>query len=108
VANIVSQATYIILGEQVEGAEHLVVFNVERAGSLEVALEGEHGRRLDVELFWCAHLTDLPVVLLSRHPRRPPRSAAVVVVRVGVEVLLLVLSTVVEELRHGERLCWWW
>ena len=94
--------TYIILSEQVEGAEHLVILNVEGAGGLEVTLEGDGRWGLDVELLWRAHLlSDLPVVLLSRDPGRPPRSAAVVVVRMSVEVLLLVLATVVEELRHG-------
>jgi len=94
----------IILSEQVERAEHLVVLNVERPCGLEVALEGEHGRWLDVELFRRAHLSDLPLGVLSRDPGRPPRSAAVVVVRVGVKVLWLVLTTIVEELRHGD--CW--
>ena len=92
----------IILSEQVERTEHLIVFNIKGPGGLEVTLECEHGRRLDVELLWRAHLlSDLPVVLLSRDPGRPPRSAAVVVVRMSVEVLLLVLAAVVEELRHG-------
>jgi hypothetical protein len=101
----VGQDTYIILSEQVERAEHLVIFNIKRPCGLEVTLECEHGGRLDVELFRCAHLSDLAVVLLSRDAWRPPRSAAVVVVRVSVEVLLLVLTTVVEELRHGDGLC---
>jgi hypothetical protein len=102
VANIVGQDTYIILSEQVEGAEHLIVLNIKGPCSLEVTLECEHRGRLDVELLGRAHLlSDLPVVLLSRHPGRPPRSAAVMVVRMSVEVLLLVLATVVEELRHG-------
>lgn len=100
------RATYIILGEQVEGTEHLVIFNVERARGLEVALEGEHGGGLDGELFRGAHLSDLAVVLLSRHPGRPPRSAAVVVVRVGVHMLWLTLASVVEEVRHGNGVSW--
>lgn len=90
--------TYIILSEQVERAEHLVVLDIEGPCGLEVTLECEHGGWLDVELFRSAHLADLPVVLLSRDPGRPARSAAVVVVRVRVEMLLLVLTTVVEEL----------
>jgi hypothetical protein len=97
----------IILGEQVERAEHLVILDVERPRGLEVTLECKHRGRLDVELLGRAHLADLSVVLLSRDPGRPPRSAAVVVVRVGGEVLWLVLATVVEKLRHGERVCWW-
>ena len=88
-----------------EGAEHLVVLDVEGAGSLEVALEGEHGRGLDVELLWGADLAELLVVLLGRDPGRPPRSAAVVVVRMSIEVLGVVLGGVVEELRHDYRLC---
>ena len=105
-ANIAGQATYIILSEQVERAEHLVVLDVERPRSLEVTLEGEHRGRLDVELLGRAHLAELLLVLLGRDPGRPPRSAAVVVVRVGVEVLrLLVLPSVVEELRHDYGLC---
>jgi hypothetical protein len=97
--------TYIVLSEQVEGAEHLVILNVERPRGLEVALECKHRGWLDVELLGRAHLADLPVILLSRDPGRPPRSAAVVVVivmGVRVEVLWLVLATVVEELRHGD------
>lgn len=106
VANIASQATYIILGKQVERAEHLVVLDVEGPCSLKVALEGKHRGRLDVELLRRAHLAELLLVLLRRDPGRPPRSAAVVVVRVSVEVLgLLVLTTVVEELRHDYGVC---
>jgi hypothetical protein len=97
VANIVGRDTYIILGEQVERAKHLVVLNIEGPCSLKVTLECKHGGWLDVELFRGAHLADLPLVL-SRDPGRTARSAAVVVVRVSVEVLLLVLTTVVEEL----------
>jgi hypothetical protein len=96
--------TYIILSEQVERAEHLVVLYVERACGLEVALECEHRRGLDVELLRGAHLAELLVVLLGRDPRRPPRAAAVVaVVGVRIDMLrLLVLASVVEELRHGD------
>lgn len=102
--------TYIVLSEQVERAEHLVILNVERPRGLEVALECEHRGRLDVELLRRAHLADLPVVLLGRDPGRPPRSAAVMVVVVGVrvKVLWLVLAAVVEELRHGDGAWWWW
>jgi hypothetical protein len=96
--------TYIVLGEQVERAKHLIVLNVKRPCSLEVALECEHGRGLDVELLGGAYLAELLVVLLGRDPGRPPRAAAVVVVGVGVDVLGLVLARVVEELRHGDRL----
>jgi hypothetical protein len=95
--------TYIVLGEQMEGAEHLVVLNVERPCSLKIALECEHRRRLDVKLLWGAHLAELLVVLLGRDPGRPPRAAAVVVVvGVGIDVLGLVLASIVEELRHGD------
>ena len=95
------QATYIILGEQVEWAEHLVVLDVKRPCSLKVALECDHVGRLDVEFFGRAHLAELLVVLLRRDPGRPPRSAAMMVVRVRIKVLRLVLASVVEELRHG-------
>ena len=104
-----SQATYIILSEQMERAEHLVVLDVERPRGLKIALEGEHGGWLDVELLRRAHLAELLLVLLGRDSGRPPRSAAVVVVRVGVEMLgVVLLGTVVEELRHGWLLLWWW
>lgn len=93
----------IILREQVEWAEHLVVFNVERPCGLEVSLECDHGRWLDVEILGGANLAVLLVTLLGRHPGRPPRSAAMVVVRVGVEVLLVMLSVV--ELRHDYGWC---
>ena len=105
------QATYIILGEQVERAEHFVVLNVKRPGGLEVALVCDEGGGLDVELLGGADLAELLVVLLGRDPGRPPRSAAVVVVGVGVEVLgVVLLGTVVEELRHvgGGGLWWLW
>lgn len=91
----------IILSEQVEGAEHLIVFNVKGAGGLKVALVGDEGGRLDVELLGGADLAELLVVLLGRDSGGPSRAAAVVVMRVGVEVLSVVLlGTVVEELRH--------
>lgn len=107
-ANVVGRATYIILGEQVERAKHLIILNVKRPGSLKVALEGHQVWRLDIELLGGAHLTELLVVLLSRDPGRPPRSAAVVVVGVGVDVLWVVLATIVEELRHDYRRWWTW
>lgn len=107
VANIVGQATYIILSEQVEGAEHFIVFNVKRSCGFKISLERNHRWWLDVELLWGAHLTELFVTLLSRHPGRPPRSAAVVIMGVSIVVLLLVLATVVEELRHDYKLRWW-
>jgi len=97
----------IILSEQVERAEHLVVLDVERAGGLEVALEGNGRRWLHVEFLGGADLAELLLLMLGRDPWRAPRSAAVVVVvvvvvvLVGGEVLGVVLCTVVEELRHG-------
>lgn len=93
----------IILSEQVERAEHLVVLDVEGAGGLEVALEGNGRGRLHVELLGGADLAELLLLMLGRDPWRAPRSAAVVVVvvvLVGGEVLGVVLCTVVEELRH--------
>ena len=51
-------------------------------------------------------MAELLVVLLSRDPGRPPRSAAVVVVRMSIQMLrVLLLRTVVEELRHDYGLC---
>lgn len=94
----------IILSEQVERAEHLVVLDVKGPRGLKIALEGNHGRRLDVELLGSADLAELFVILLSRDPGRPPRSAAVVVVGVSIKVLgvvLLLCAVAVEELRHG-------
>jgi hypothetical protein len=101
---LAGRATYIILSEQVERAEHLVVLNVERAGGLEVALEGNGRGGFHVELLGGADLAELLLLMLGRDPWRAPRSAAVVVVvvvLVGGEVLGVVLCTVVEELRHG-------
>ncbi len=99
-----SHVTYIILSEQMERAEHLVVLDVKRPCGLEVTLECDEIRGLDVELLGGADLAKVLVVLLGGEARCPPRPAAVVVVRVGVHVLLLLvmvlLRTVVEELRH--------
>lgn len=99
--------TYIILSEQVERAEHLVVLNVERPGSLKVSLKCNGGWGLDIELLGRADLAELLLLVLGRDPGCAPRSAAVVivVVLVGVEVLRMVLRAVVEELRHGCWLC---
>lgn len=95
-----SPTTYIVLGEQVEGAEHLVVFDVKGAGGLEVTPEGEGGGGLNAELLGGTDLAELLVVLLGRDSRGPPGSA-MVGVRVVVE-LRVVVGTVVEELRsHG-------
>ena len=67
-----SQATYIVLREQMERAEELVVLEVEGAGGLKVALEGGDVRRLYDKLLGGAHLSELLVALCSRDPRRPP------------------------------------
>jgi hypothetical protein len=107
VANAVAQATYIILSEQVEGTEHLVVLDVKGPCSLEVSLECKHRWWLNVELLGRAHLAELLLALLSRDPRRPPRPAAVMVVRMRIKVLWVVLTAVVEELRHVLMLCRW-
>lgn len=88
----------IILSEQVEGAEELVVFQVEGPGSLEVALESNRGRGLYDELLWCSDLTvELLLVLGGRDARGSPRSAPMVVVGVAVTVVQ-VMGVVVEEL----------
>jgi hypothetical protein len=66
VANIARwerQVTYIILGEQVEGAEELVVLEIERPCGLEIALKGGHCLGLDNELLWCSDLAELLLVL---------------------------------------------
>lgn len=89
----------IILSEQMEGAEHLVVFEVERPCGFEVSLEGNGAWRFDDKLLWCSHLTvELLLVLGSRDTRGSPRSAAVVVV-VGVAMTVIeVVGTVVDKL----------
>lgn len=94
----------IIFREQMERAKELVVLEIERPGSLEVATEREHGWRLYDELLRCACLTELLVVLRCREPGRPPRSAAMVVVCMGVEVRCMVVMSVAEELRHDHGL----
>lgn len=77
----------IVLGEQVEGAEELVVLEIERPGGLEVATESEERRLLDYELFGGPYLAELLVVLRRRDPGRPPRPAPMVVVVVmGIKV----------------------
>lgn len=55
--------TYIILGEQMERAEELVVLEIERAGGLEVPLEGGDVRGLDDELLGRPYLAELLVVV---------------------------------------------
>ena len=100
----------IVLSEQVEGAEELVILDVERPCGLEVTLEGNESWGLYVELLGCPHLAELLVVVRSRDSGSPPGSAAMVVVRVSIKMWVM-LSTVVEELRHDYRvlleLCWW-
>lgn len=81
-----------------EGAEELVVLEIERPRSLEVALEGGDVGRFYDELLGRSHGTKLLVVLGCRDPRRPPRSAAVVAMGVGIEVRRMVLLSIVEEL----------
>lgn len=77
----------IVLGEQMEGAEELVIFEVEGAGSLKVATEGKQGGRLYDEFLWGPNLAELFVVVGSGDPGSSPRSAAMVgVVVVGVKV----------------------
>ena len=70
-AKTAGRKTYIILGEQVERAEHLVVLEIEGASGLEVTTEGEHGGRLDVEFLGGADLAELLVVLLGRDAGGP-------------------------------------
>jgi hypothetical protein len=77
----------IILGEQMERAEHLVVLEVERPCGFEIALEGNRAWGFDDELLGCSHLTVELLLVLSRDPRGSPRSAVVVVVRVAMTVI---------------------
>lgn len=96
-AGHVRHHTYIVLGEQMEGAEELVVFEVEGAGGFKVAAEGKHGRGFYDKFFRGAHLTELLVVLGGGNARCAPRTATVVgvvVVAVGIEVWLVVLRSV--------------
>lgn len=44
--------TYIVFGEQVEGAEDFVVLEVKGPRQLKVALEDGQGRRLDDKVLW--------------------------------------------------------
>jgi len=88
----------IILGEQMERAEQLVVFQIERPCGLEVAFEGRQSGRLDDELFGCSNLAELLLVLSSRDSGLPPRSAPMMVVRVRVDVRCMVRAAVVEVL----------
>ena len=90
---------YIILSEQMEGTEHLVVLEIERPSSLEIALKGRHGRHLYSELLWRANLAELLLMLRGRDPRRPSRPAAVVSVRMGGGEVGG-MTTVAEILRH--------
>lgn len=91
--------TYIVLGEQVEGAEELVVLEIKRPGGLEVATEGEEGGRLYNKLFWGPYLAELLVVLGSRDSGSPSRAPTMVVVVVmGVKVRRVMLRAVAE---HG-------
>lgn len=82
--------TYIVLSEQVKGAEKLVVLQIKRPGGLEVAAEGDQVGRLDDELLGCPCLAELLVVLRRREPWPPPRPAAMVVVGVRVEMRCVV------------------
>jgi hypothetical protein len=82
----------------VEGAKQLVVLQIERPRSLKVALEGGNVRRLYDELLGCSHLTELLLALGCREPGRPPRSAAMMGMGVGIEMRRVVLLAVGEEL----------
>lgn len=86
----------IVLGEQMEGTENLVIFEIKRPCSLEIPLEGDDVRCLDDEFLGRADLSELLVVLRSRDSRCPPRSAPVVVVRVRIHVRRMVLCAIKE------------
>lgn len=87
----------IVLGEQMEGAEDLVVLKIERPRGFEIALEGSHGGRLDDELLWCAGLAEL-LMLGRSDPGCPPRSAPMVIVGMGGNVGRVAIT---EILGHG-------
>lgn len=80
-----------------EGAEQLVIFDLERSGSFEVPTESDHRRRLD-DLLGHAHGLELFVLVVSgRQTRLPARAVAVVAMcAVGVHLLRMVRCAVVE------------
>lgn len=102
VANITvsGQVTYIVLGEQMERAEDLVVFEIERPRSLKVPLEGSDIWGFYDKLLWGSQLAEL-LLMRRRDSGCSPRSAAVVVVG-GVRIQMggMVLTAIAEELRH--------
>ena len=92
--------TYIVLGQEVEGAEDFVIFKLKALGGFEVSNIGAVGRRLGKLLGTSLSFELLLTVgILSRRDTRPATRATVVVVR-RVRVRLhssgVVRSTVVE------------
>jgi len=75
------EVAHIVFGQEVERAEHLVVFNVERASSLEVPSEGSHGHSFD-NLLRASHRLGLGLRVVRRWQTwTPSRATAVVIVR---------------------------
>lgn len=84
---------YIILRQQVKRAEHLVVLELEGAGSLEVATEGNHVGRLGDLLGRPAWPEVFVRVMQRRQPRGTARTATMVMVIVIV-VMMVVIAVV--------------
>lgn len=84
---------YIILRQQVKRAEHLVILELEGAGSLEVATEGDDTGRLGDLLGRSAGPEVFVRVMQRRQPRGTARAATMVMVIVIV-VMMMVITTV--------------
>ena len=92
--------TYIVLGQEVEGAEDLVIFKLKALGGFEVSDIGAVGRRLGKLLGTSLSLELLLTmgILRRRNTRSAARTAVVVVRRVRVRLHSsgIVRSAVVE------------
>ena len=92
--------TYIVLGQEVEGAEDLVIFKLKALGGFEVSNIGAVGGRLGKLLGTSLSLELLLTmgILRRRNTRSTARTAVVVVrrVRVRLHSSCVVRSTVVE------------
>lgn len=88
-------STYIVVSKQVERAEDLVVLQVERAGGLEVAAEGDDVGSFD-GLLRSPDVAELLVVVGGSRARLSPGAAAGVVLLRVVHVDVVVGSAVVE------------
>jgi len=97
----------VVVGQQVEGAEDLVVLEVEGAGGVKGHLEG-HGPLGG--LLFCLSLQAqgsgvlvVMVVMGSGSPGGPPRPPGMVLVGLVVEMRRVVLGAVAIEIRHAVR-----